>query len=186
MNLFNNGYDISAESTHDLEWGINITPLGQIELIHDDVHHIVIDESVLDQKWHQLAIVVNRIGNTNFYLDAELQSSISSSSLNGFGGPGMWLGARRTSDVNADLETEVMFDEHFIGKVDEFRIWGLARRQEQIKRDCHYKLEGDEIGLKGYVPFESYNDFLRITEGSLVMHIAEKDNKVGSATTEII
>ncbi len=185
MNLFNNGYDISAESTHDLEWGINITPLGQIELIHDDVHHIVIDESVLDQKWHQLAIVVNRIGNTNFYLDAELQSSISSSSLNGFGGPGMWLGARRTSDVNADLETEVMFDEHFIGKVDEFRIWGLARRQEQIKRDCHYKLEGDEIGLKGYVPFESYNDFLRITEGSLVMHIAEKDNKVGSATTEL-
>ncbi len=45
------------------------------------------------------------------------------------------------------------FGEQFIGSLDEVRVWNVARTEEDIQRDMHFALSGDEPGLVHYFPF---------------------------------
>jgi hypothetical protein len=71
------------------------------------------------------------------------------------------IGATQTDADNSDIntnseaftigcESDDLGDECFDGKIDEVRIWDVARTQNQIRRDRFNELNGDESGLIGY------------------------------------
>jgi hypothetical protein len=43
---------------------------------------------------------------------------------------------------------------YFNGKIDEFRVWNVARTQQQIMATMGHGLKGDEAGLVGYYKFD--------------------------------
>jgi len=50
------------------------------------------------------------------------------------------------------------YGQFFAGKIDEMRIWKLARTARQLQMDKNSKLKGSEIGLVAYYPFEQYDN----------------------------
>jgi hypothetical protein len=108
--------------------------------------------SIADNNWHHFALSVNSRGNANIYIDANLQTSIYSSDyFEGFKGNKLWLGATGwEKDILTD--TVSMF---YRGMIDELRIWQAALTQEGIKLSATSRLQGDEIGLRAYFPFDS-------------------------------
>ncbi|PIB34109.1 hypothetical protein BFP72_01040 [Reichenbachiella sp. 5M10] len=154
---------VSNGNVTGLDWEIAITPLGQIILTHDNSFFVLVGQSVLDQQWHHLGLVVNRVGKTSAFFDTNLISSFGADSFGGYGGPAVVLGSR----LSFHESTQLPFEDSFVGQMDEFRLWRMAKRSEQIERMAYYKLDGDELGLVCYVPFEKYNELLRISEGSL-------------------
>ena len=163
-----------------IDWNIYLSTTNQLVLDHNQNHYMLIDSTLEVNKWHHIAIVVNRIGKTTTYLNGNVNSALPNSLFSGFGGPGVFLGANFTADAIGNLTAS----DHFTGLMDEFRIWRMAKRAEQIKRTSWYKLNGEELGLVSYLPFERYNDFLRITEGSLAIYNEDNDNFSGTSDAE--
>lgn len=154
---------MSSGQSEGLDWEITINIHGQLTLLHNERSFILSDQALLDERWHHFALVVNRVGQTRGYIDGEVTSTFAAELFEGFGGPKVVLGSRLSY---TGLGNEVL-SKHFVGQMDEFRIWRMAKRTEQIERMANHKLEGNEFGLVRYMPFEDYNDFLRVSEGSL-------------------
>ncbi len=102
--------------------------------------------------WHHLALVVNRSGNANLYIDGNLKIYEQSSVFGGLSASEMSIGARRNYAGGTTT-----YDQHFNGAIDELRIWKLARTAKLIQLDMNSKLQGDELGLLAYYPFEEYD-----------------------------
>ena len=49
--------------------------------------------------------------------------------------------------------------QRFFGKIDEVRIWGVARTQGQIRENMSQRLQGDEANLAAYYPMDVGDDF---------------------------
>ena len=154
---------VSNGNIAGLDWEILINKLGQVVLKQDGTYKTLVNSSVLDEQWHHLALVVNRIGNTTTYLDKQSVSTYAADLFGEFGGPQLVIGA----SLNINLNNDWLYSKKFAGQIDEFRIWRMAKRAEQVERIANYKLEGSELGLVCYLPFEEYDDFLRISEGTI-------------------
>ena len=102
--------------------------------------------------WHHLALVVNRSGNANLYIDGNLKIYEQSSVFGGLSASEMSIGARRNYAGGTTT-----YDQYFNGAIDELRIWKLARTAKLIQLDMNSKLQGDELGLLAYYPFEEYD-----------------------------
>ena len=102
-----------------------------------------------DQIWHHFSIVVERTRAISLYMDGDLVATGNASSFNGFSGPSIWVGARAWKQSAIDT-----IDNYFDGALDEIRIWKLARKSQQIKRDFVHQLIGDELGLAAYYTFD--------------------------------
>lgn len=164
-----------------LDWHIYLNSTNQLVLEHNLNQYVLIDSALVENSWHHIAIVVNRIGKTATYLNGRVNTSLPNNQFLGFGGPGIYLGARFDSDEIGNLTTS----EHFTGLMDEFRIWRMAKSAEQIARTSQYKMTGKEFGLVAYLPFENYNDFLRITEGSLLSHGENREAIAGTSAAPL-
>ncbi len=105
-----------------------------------------------DDNWHHLALTLNRRANTILYLDGKPLITSPSSGFGGLAGASMWIGARgyKTGTVTTE------HDQYFKGSIDDFRIWNLAHRGEQVDLTRTSKLSGEEMGLMAYYPFEEY------------------------------
>ncbi|MFN0048861.1 MAG: LamG-like jellyroll fold domain-containing protein [Cytophagales bacterium] len=148
--LFSNGKgDLQDSSKTD--WAISSNGAGKIIITNNGKVFTAVDSNFFNNKWHHFALVVNRLGNTSAFIDGQLQNSTSRLGWTGFGGAKLWLGARGWYIGNTKN-----FDNHFSGNLDEVRVWGLARKQDQIKNDMHNRLHGNEFGLASYYPFEAY------------------------------
>ncbi|BDD04236.1 LamG-like jellyroll fold domain-containing protein [Aureibacter tunicatorum] len=134
-------------------WSISADDRGWIEVRNAGLNFQATEKDYLDGNWHHFALVVNRLGNISSYVDGELQAADLSELWKGFAAPKLWLGARGWLEGNAEN-----FDSYFNGQIDEVRIWNLARKQSQIQQDMMNRLQGDEIGLKVYLPFEHYTE----------------------------
>jgi hypothetical protein len=78
---------------------------------------------------------------------------MNNNTWNGFGGASIWVGCRGW--LNGITKTS---DQYFTGQMDEVRIWNLARKQDQLQRYMNQRLQGNEIGLQVYLPFERYQE----------------------------
>jgi hypothetical protein len=111
-----------------------------------------IASGLADNNWHHFALSVNSRGNANIYVDANLQKAIYSSDyFQGFNGTKLWLGA-------VGWEKDILTDTtamYFKGNIDELRIWQAALTQEGVKLSATSHLQGNEIGLRAYYPFDS-------------------------------
>ncbi len=106
-----------------------------------------------NNSWHHFALVVRRSGNVTSYIDGEVQNERENSLAGGLAGGEMYFGVRKWDNVKGAGE-----DYFYSGKMDEFRIWDMAKTKTQINLDMNSKLKGDELGLMVYIPFEEYND----------------------------
>lgn len=107
-----------------------------------------------DNNWHHVAVAANRTsGRAQIYIDGALNTYFNANDLGGIQGNDILLGARIWN--NNDLETQNRVDNFFEGEIDEFRMWELYR-SESIEKEWHsQKLDGSEMGLLAYYPFES-------------------------------
>ena len=109
-----------------------------------------------DDSWHHFALVVHRRGNVISLIDGKVQNENQNTVVGGIANDKMYLGVRKWFNTEGDGDTGE--DYYFSGKMDEFRLWNLAKSTKQILLDMNSKLHGNELGLMVYLPFEGYLD----------------------------
>ena len=94
--------------------------------------------------WHHIAAVRDASGNTSFYIDGELDSTVahSTAALSNTANDGMTIGALPRA-CNAG---------GFRGKLAELRVWTAARTGDEIKANMKRRLAGTEANLAAYWP----------------------------------
>ncbi len=122
-----------------------------------------VDGDYLDNDWHHLAINVGRtIGRGQIYVDGEMMTYFSADELGGIASAYMYIGARGWYDKNAS--SILKLDNYFKGQIDEVRIWNLYKYEQQIQDYNNVKLDGTEMGLLAYYPFEYYKEWMGVEE----------------------
>ena len=111
-----------------------------------------------DNNWHNFTLAVNRsTGIARIYVDGELNAYFSADKVGCITSDKLFAGARvyyATNDSTAGTERKA--DQKFTGMIDEVRLWNLYRQQSQVENFYNQKLNGDEMGLLLYYPFEHY------------------------------
>jgi len=150
--LVSNGTGDGTASDSLLSWNIDKDNAGQIHVKHYGMDFTAVNDNYFDATWHHFALVFRRTGNMSAYIDGNLQNSTQALPFQQFGGSHMYLGARGFS--MGLVET---VENHYDGKMDEFRFWNTSRKLSQLKRDKQHRMSADELGLKVYMPFEYYS-----------------------------
>lgn len=109
-----------------------------------------------DGNWHHFAMVISRTTNLSTYIDGKLVNTKPAQSFPSFASSQLSLGGVKMA--NSVAQPTVWIDKRFVGNLDEFRVWELARTAEQIANEKNTRLTGKEMGLKCYLPFETYKD----------------------------
>ena len=108
----------------------------------------------LDNQWHHIAVSVNRLSTANFYVDGALVNSTDARAFTTFTASEMYLGMRKYMS-NIGYGT-YLTDMYFKGLIDEFRIWNTNLSESILNRNINTHLQGNEIGLAAYYPFDAY------------------------------
>lgn len=167
--MFSNGKGDLSDPTppYNNIWVVGSDDLGKLYVLNNG-KKLSVTKEVFDNEWHHLAVVVNRVANTSVYVDGNVEAFDLSSNFGGLSGAKMSLGASMfTSAGNTN------YNNYFEGKIDEFRIWKLARTRKLLEMDMNSKLKGDEKGLLAYYPFDKY-------DVNLVLQSNVADNVTGS------
>lgn len=127
---------------------------GLLSFRYNGLEHVTVGDFA-DNNWHSFALAVSRTsGHARIYIDGELNTYFSSSEIGGISSDMIYAGARV---YHADRSSaELTVDQYFTGKLDEIHLWKLYRQQSQIESFYNEKLQGDEMGLLLYYPFEHY------------------------------
>jgi hypothetical protein len=153
--LFSSGRGDATDIFNTGNMSVNVDAAGKIMVRMNGEELTAADGGVMDENWHHLALVLQRNANTTLYMDGAQKASISSEHVGALTTQfGVWLGAR--GYVASGSNFTPSFDQHFRGYIDEFRIWKMARKVDQIQADAHARLQGNETGLVAYFPFERY------------------------------
>lgn len=152
--LFSNG---TGTDSLGLTWDIFTTASNKIFVRNNGITTTVTNNNYFNGQWHHFAMVMRRSANVDFFIDGNQVSSVPAQNFGEFGAANATYGTRRYF-----VGTTEFIDHRFTGIMDEFRIWNLARRQEQIKRDRVSRLAGNEKGLALYLPFEEYTEVLNV------------------------
>lgn len=146
--LFSNGKsDISDPSNS--AWSLALNTSGQVYIQNNGVS-VTTPLSYNDDDWHHISVVVDRASAVSMYIDGDLVKTSNASAFNDFGGNKLWVGTLGWIEPNgSEMRTQ-----YFEGSLDDIRIWNTARKPEQVKRDFTHQMEGDELGLQVYYPFD--------------------------------
>lgn len=144
------GSNLSADSL--ISWKITKDASGLIHVVHYGMDFIATSQDYFDGSWHHFALVFQRAGNLSAYVDGQLENSTQAVPYKQLGGSHMYLGATGIHENNTEN-----ISQYYTGKIDEFRFWNTARKLSQIRRDKQHRMNGDELGLKVYLPFEHYS-----------------------------
>ena len=154
--LFSNGKGDGTDS-NPTGWSLTTDDKGKMIVASSGMSFKACDTSYFDNKWHHFALVVNRLANITAFFDGIRQGETSAENWAEFGGPKVYIGALANM-----LTGSTTFSNYFKGSIDEFRIWGMSRKQNQIQTTMNYMMEGTEPGLMLYLPFEKYTDNMGI------------------------
>jgi len=127
---------------------------GNIKVKSDQEVFLATEQNVLDDTWHHFAMTVDRRSLVKTYIDGELQNQGIATDLGGLAGANIWLGAQATEEDPITTS----FDNYFTGSLDEVRIWNAVRTIDIMDAYRHAKLQGNEMGLMAYYPFEAYEN----------------------------
>lgn len=145
----------------NLFW-IGFDTSGKLSFLNNGLKAMV-DGDYLDNNWHHFALSVSRtIGRGQIYLDGLLKNYFDSEDYKAIASAYMYLGARAWyAQGNA---VDILIDQLFTGKIDEFRVWELYKNEELIQNNKNTKLDGKEMGLLAYYPFEYYKEWQGVEE----------------------
>ncbi len=149
--LFSNGAGVVNTADSLTAWTIQKDATGKIHVYHKGLDFVAVNTNFFDGNWHHFALIMNRTANLSAYIDGNLQNSVQGINFHNLASSYMYLGAKATV---AGASTTL--SDYYNGKMDEFRLWNMARKSEQVKRDKQNRMLGNESGLLAFVPFESY------------------------------
>lgn len=145
-----NGDDQIQSNGRANKWAISLEN-GLLFLQSEGIRFMLSTSNLADDKWHHVAVILRRLGSLKTYVDAELESSNPVTDIGGISGNKFWIGARGYVNT-ANEETT---DEFFSGKLDEIRLWNMARSFEQVNRDRFNEVAFNDIGLMLYARFNT-------------------------------
>ena len=122
---------------------------------------MIVDTAMTEDQWHHVAFTFDGT-TTKLYLDGnEINSSDFAAGLTPHPVPITTIGRK------------------FLGKIDEVRIWNLARSQADIQSTINSSLIGNESGLVAYYPME-------INENWKLIDYSPNDNHASIVGAEIL
>lgn len=149
--LFSNGRGdgtdvVLANGTYN-KWAVNMDLDGNISFDSEGNNYKLTSSSIADNTWHHVAVLMNRQGNLDTYVDNELVTSHPNADIKGFSSDTIWVGARG----HRSLANEVNVDQMFTGNLDEIRLWNTLRSKEQVSRDRFNEVDFNSTGLLLYL-----------------------------------
>lgn len=108
------------------------------------LHAIAVNNVIFHGQWYHIA-AVSGPGGMKLYLNGEL---IGTNSYTGS------FSSIQNGDNNYIGRSNWPWDADTHGHIDEFRVWSVARTQEQIRATMNRLLVGNELGLFAYYRFD--------------------------------
>ena len=125
-----------------------------------------------DGNWHHVALTVSRTnGRAQILIDGKLNTYFDATDLGGIAAAYITLGARSWMPEGT-YEEEI--DNFFKGEIDEFRLWNLYKNETLVDLGNTEGLDGEEMGLMAYYPFQHYIEW----QGTKELQFTLKDMKV--------
>ena len=138
---------------------------------------IVVDGVYADNNWHHIAVTAGRTqGRVQIYLDGNLKSYHEVDKIGSIANATTYVAARGWVDIHG----RDSIDKYFKGAIDEIRIWNLYKTASVVNESMNKRLDGDEIGLIAYYPFEFYKEW----QGSTELDYTLQDQKVITDPTQ--
>ncbi|AZQ64177.1 T9SS type A sorting domain-containing protein [Flammeovirga pectinis] len=138
------GTDVIEANGKANKWSVDVHTNGKLYLNNEGIAYELTND-IVDGEWHHVAIVLNRLGAMKTYVDADLTTSNIANDITGLSGNKYFIGARGFNN-NGTYE----IDQKFVGKIDELRLWNLARTKEQISRDRYFEVDFSTTGIMLY------------------------------------
>ncbi len=139
---------------------------------------VVVDGEYADNDWHHIAVTAGRTqGRVQIYVDGLLKSYYEVDNIGSIANAFTYVGAR---GYQTDMATLVTVDKFFKGAVDEIRIWNLYKTASVVEEYMNKRLDGDEIGLIAYYPFEYYKEW----QGATELDYTLQDQKIPTDPTQ--
>ncbi len=113
------------------------------------------DGDFLDNNWHHFAVAVSRTaGRGQIFIDGALRTYFNAQNIGGLSAAYVFVGARGWT--SPEDVTGIIVDNYFAGEIDELRMWKLYKNETLVNNDNNVLLDGTEMGLMAYYPFEHY------------------------------
>lgn len=190
--MLSNGDGINNKSEDASKlFSVGFDANGALTFRHNG-YETALDGSFADNNWHNFSLAVNRsTGIARIYIDGDLNTYFSADKIGSIASDKMFAGARVVYEANdsTTAEKQRKANQYFTGRIDEVRLWNLYRQQSQIEKFYNQKVEGDEMGLLLYYPFEHYIEWQGIKEMQFTLEDKGSDivdangNKVVFATS---
>lgn len=133
-------------------FSIGFDSSSKLEFRHNG-QQIAVNGNYADNNWHNFTLAVSRSsGIARIYMDGELNTYFDADMVGRIASDVICAGAHYW---HTNIEKDSV-DQFFTGKIDEIRLWKLYRQQSQIESFYNQKVNGDEMGLLLYYPFEHY------------------------------
>ncbi|AEA45899.1 LamG-like jellyroll fold domain-containing protein [Fluviicola taffensis] len=156
--LFSSGKGDGLSGDSLTGWEVNKDLAGKIHVLHHGLDFLATDSNYFDGSWHHFALVLNKNANLTAFVDGMQQNSVQSIGFGALAGSYYTLGARGYMQSGGTY----VQDNHFQGRIDEFRLWNASRKTEQVKRDLSHRMQGDEYALLAHIPFEAYTSVMGV------------------------
>ena len=147
---------------NDLGGSLNTFTIGFDENGHlyfvNNSNKVIIDGDYADNNWHHIAVTAGRVqGRVQIYMDGALTTYFGVDDVGGIEGASLYVGARGWYNPGDAMTLHV--GEYFKGSIDEVRLWELYKTAALVEEYMYKRLDGDEIGLIAYYPFEYYKEW---------------------------
>lgn len=129
----------------------------------------------LDDNWHHVAVAVNRMTDrAQLYVDGSLVTYTSATGYGRIASSYIYAGVTPVA-INGLNNTYV---DYFNGTLDDIRFWNLYKNEKSVKAGMSNRLDGSEMGLLSYYPFEKHTIYNGIPE----VQFSLADDKVPAST----
>ncbi|MEL7147306.1 MAG: LamG domain-containing protein, partial [Bacteroidota bacterium] len=125
---------------------------GLVSLIMESTSAVISTDTYSDGEWHHVAVVYDN-GIMRLYMDGEEVDEVNTGNTT-FGSGNrrfLFLGVGSEAD---EFNSTTGPNDWFDGNLDEFRLWSVARTEDEIKRDYNRLLSNEQAGLEIYYRFD--------------------------------
>ena len=142
--------DGNVNAFYALELSENGFALFRVRSDNAEIPVAVDDVDLRDGNWHHVVGVLDRdAGLLRIIVDGREKNNANSEALNSINDAGSPLSIGHTFIEGWDTPIR-----HFLGTIDEVRVWNVARTVSEINEDRYRILNGNESGLVGYWRFD--------------------------------
>ena len=140
-------HDVLASSDASDYWRLYISS-GTVGLNMQNTYGVTSTEKYNDGEWHHLAVVYNN-GTMKLYMDGEFDKETVTGVTSFGSGNTKYILLGVGSEANSFNGGIGPYD-YYEGNLDEFRLWSVARTDEEIARNYNRLMSNEQTGLEIY------------------------------------